>query len=57
MLVKPRLLLGLTLPNFAYAESAGRRLRDVDDKAGLLLHKFVESGGHLVIGRLIHSGG
>jgi hypothetical protein len=57
VLVKPRLLLGLTLPNFAYAESAGRRLRDVDDKAGLLLHKFVESGGHLVIGRLIHSGG
>ena len=43
--IKPRFLLGLTLPNFAHGESVGRRIRDVDDEAGLLLYKFVESGG------------
>jgi len=46
--VEPRLLPGLALPDFADGESAGRRIRDVDDEAGLLLHQLVESGRHLV---------
>ena len=43
--VEPRFLLLLAVPNFAHGESAGRRISDVDDEAGLLLHLFVEFRG------------
>ena len=49
--VEPRLLLRLALPNLAHGESTGRRIRNVDDEAGLLLHQLVESGGRLVVRR------
>src|ERR1022692_71154 len=55
--VVPGFLLGLALPDFTDGESAGNRIRDVHDKAGLLLQKWVKSRGYLVVGRLIHSGG
>src|ERR1017187_1444181 len=55
--VVPGFLLGLALPDFANGEAAGNRIRDVHYEAGLLLQKRVKYGGHLVVGRLIHSGG
>src|ERR1035438_7374964 len=48
-LVVPGLLLGFALPDFADGESAGNRIRNVHDEAGLRLQKWMKSRGHLVV--------
>ena len=45
VLLEPRIVLRLALPNLTHVEPVGSRVRDVDDEAGLLLRRHARAHG------------